>query len=104
MIAKDGVALGAFEFLQHACTFPRGCDGRRAGQELVGGEVAGEEDRIGTQAVDVVDSLAQEETFSELIEVNVAELDDAKAVERCGEIGDADFRMGYLDVMTGNFT
>ena len=64
------------------------------GEGAVGDEVTGEEDEIRGQSVDMMDDAFEEGRFGVLIEVDVADLDDAVTVEGIGQIGDRD---GTLD-------
>ena len=68
----------------------------------MGDEVAGEEDEVGGEGVDFVDDALEEEGLGVLVEVDVAELDDAIAVEGGGEIGDGDGAVDDVDFVTGD--
>ena len=51
----------------------------------------------------MVDGNMEKKRFSELVEVNVAQLRDAKAVKGSVKAGDGDFATGDFDPMTLNF-
>ena len=53
-------------------------------------EVSGDDNEVGGERVDGVDDVLEEEGFGELVEVDVADLGDAVAVEGVGKICDAD--------------
>ncbi len=89
MIAEDGVAgsgEGGEEFGAATDGVAAGDEGERA----VGDEVAGEKDEVGGEVVDLADDAFEEERLGVFVEVDVADLDDAVAVEGGGEIADAD--------------
>jgi len=65
-------------------------------------EVAGEQDHVGGELVDVGDGVLEEELLGELDQVNVAELDDAIAVECLGEAADPDLFMDDLELVPGD--
>ena len=108
VVAEDGVAVRSCEGRQD---FSASMDGMTAGDEgerTVGDEVAGKEDQIGGEGVDLLDDAFEEEGLGELVEVNVAELGDAEAVKRGGEIvnvegtwDDVDFMARYLAGVEG---
>jgi hypothetical protein len=68
----------------------------------MGDEVAGEQDEVGGDGVYPVDDVFEEEGFGVLVEVNVAELDDAITVEGGGEIVDGDGALDDIDFVTGD--
>ena len=67
------------------------------GERAVCDEVAGEEDEVGGEGVDLVDDALEEEGLGVLVEVDVAELDDAVAVEGVGQIVDGDGAMDDVE-------
>ena len=71
---------------------------------LVGDKIAGQKDSVGLQAVDSIDGVVKEEWLGELFEVNVAELDNVKAIECGGKIGQANFKVCDFEEMPRNFT
>ena len=68
----------------------------------VGDEVAGEQDEVGGEGVDVADDAFEEEGFGVLVEVDVAELDDAVAVEGGGKICDGDGPVDDVDFVASD--
>jgi hypothetical protein len=94
VVAKDGVAEGCGEGGEEFGAAADGVAAGNEGQGAVGDEVAGEEDEVWGEVVDFADDAFEEEWLGVFVEVDVAELDDAVAVERGGEIVDGD---GALD-------
>ena len=52
----------------------------------MGDEVSGEQDEVGAEGVDLVDDALEEVGLGELVEVDVADLGDAEAVEGLGRL------------------
>jgi len=63
------------------------------GDRAVSDEIAGKEHEVGIQGVDLADDPLEEEGFCVFVEMDVAELNDAVAVEGGGEIRDGDGSM-----------
>jgi hypothetical protein len=80
-----------------------GVVGGDEGEGAHGDKVSGEEDEVGVKGVDAVDDVLEEVGFGELVEVDVAELDDAEAVEGSGEIADGEGAVGGVDLVAGDF-
>ena len=87
VIAEDGVALRALETFKDAGAFPRVGYGPLTRQQFVGHEIAGEKNRIGAQAIDVVDGFTEKERLGELVQMIVTQLGDMEAIKRLGKIG-----------------
>lgn len=103
VVAEDGVAEGCG---QGGEDFGTAVDGVAAGDEgegAAGDEVAGEENEIGGEDVDVVDDTLEEVWLGVLVEVDVAYLNDAVAVEGGGEIGDGDGALDDVDLVASDF-
>jgi len=103
VVAEDCVALGALEAFEDARAFPCVGYGPFTRQQFVGHEIAGEKNRIGAQAVDVVDGFPEKEWLGELVEMNVTELDDMEAVEGLGKIAQPNFGVGDFNDVASNF-
>lgn len=103
MIAEDRIALPALETFEDAGAFPCAGYGPFTRQQFGGHEIAGEENRIGAQAVDAVDGFTEKERLSELVQMDVTQLDDMEAVEGLGKIGQPNFGMGDLNDVARNF-
>jgi hypothetical protein len=73
------------------------------GQRAVSDEVSGDEHQVRGQAIDVANDALKEEGFGVLIQVNIADLNDAIAVKGGWEIGDGDGAMGDVYFMTCDF-
>ena len=104
VIAEDGVAQGGAEGgddLRASVGGVFACDERDG---AVGDEVAGEEDEVCGKRVDLADDALEEEGFGVLVEVDVAELNDAIAVEGGGEIRDADGALDDVDFVASDLS
>ena len=51
----------------------------------------------------MVDDAFEKEWLGELVEVDIADLRDAKAAEGAGEVGDGDGERNEIDLVAGNF-
>lgn len=103
VIAEDGVALRALETFEDAGAFPCVGYGPFTRQQFVGHEIAGEKNRIGAQAVDVLDGFTEKVRLGELVQMNVTQLGDLEAVEGLGKIGQPNFGMGNLNNVARDF-
>lgn len=99
MVAEDGVAKWSGDGSEDLRTTSQGMAAGDKGEGAVGDEVAGEQDEVRGQRVDVADDALEEEGLGVLVEVNVAELDDAIAVERSGQICDGDGTVDDVDLV-----
>ena len=73
------------------------------GEGSHGDEVAGDEDKVWVEGVDVPDDALEEGGLGELVEVDVADLGDAVVVEDVGEVGQGDGAVDDIDFVAGNF-
>lgn len=73
-------------------------------ERTVGDEVAGEQDKVGGEGIRMVNHALEEERFGVLVEMNVAELNDAIAVEWFRQIGNGDRTVDNVDLMARNLT
>ncbi len=101
VVAEDGVAEGCGEGGEDLGAAVEGMAAGDEGEGAVGDEVAGEQDEVGGDGVNSFDDVFEEEGLSVLVEVDVAELDDAIAVEGRGQIGDGDGALDDVDFVTG---
>ena len=97
VVAKDGVAKGRGEGGEDLGATADCVAAGDEGEGAVGDEVAGDENEVWSESVDFVDDALEEEGFGVLVEVDVAELDDAIAVEGVGEICDRDGSLDDVD-------
>lgn len=97
MVAEDGVGLGGLESREDFGATVRCVAAGYEGERAAGDEVAGDENEVGGERVDAMDDVLEEDGLSELVEMNVGELDDAEAVEWLGEIGDAYGGVDYIE-------
>ena len=102
VVAEDAVAKGCGEGGEDLGAAAEGVAAGDEGEGAVGDEVAGEEDEIGGDGVNFVDDVFQEEGLGVLVEVDVAELDDAIAVEGGWQIGDGDGALNDVEFVAGD--
>ncbi len=103
VVAEDGVAQGGGDGGEDLGAAVGGVIGVEEGKGAVGDEVSGEEDEVGGERVDLVDDAFEEEGFGVLVEVNVADLNDAVAVEGGGQVGDGDGVGNDVDLVARDF-
>ncbi len=104
VVAEGCVALGAGEGAEDFGAAVGGVMGDGEGDGAVGDEVSGEEDEVGIEGVDAVDDLLEEVGLGVLVEVDIADLDDAEAVKGRGEIGEGDGARHDVDLVAGDLT
>ena len=100
MIAHAAETLWDGEALEHLGAAVDGLLGNAAGR-AVGDKVAGNEEEVGGEGVDALDGVVQVERLGELIEVDIGELENAKAVEGVGQAGKMEGALGELEVVAG---
>jgi hypothetical protein len=103
MIAEDGVTEGAGEGGEDLGAAVDGVVGGDEGEGAEGNEVAGDEDEVGGEGVDAFDDAIDEVRLGVLVDVDVADLDDAVAVEGSGEVADGDGTLDDVDLVAGDF-
>lgn len=77
-----------------------------AGYETKGSvsdKVPRKENEVGGEGVDLVDDALEEERFGVLVEVDVADLGDAIAVEGTRQVCDGDGSLDDVDLVAGDF-
>jgi hypothetical protein len=89
VVAEDGVDFRGLEGGEDFGAAVRRVTAGYEGERAACYEVPGNQDDVGREAVDAVDDVLKEEGFSELIEVNVGELNDAETVKGLRELVDA---------------
>lgn len=97
VVAEDGVAQRRGERGEDFSAAVGGVSGEYEGKSAVGDEISGEQDEVGVEGVGVADDALEEVGLGELVEVDVAELSDAVAVEGAGQIGDGDCPLDDVD-------
>ncbi len=101
VVAEDAEALGSFEGGEDlggdAGCLPGFLERERAAAD----EVAGDEDEVGSHGVGFGDHALEEVGFGVLLEVDVAHLDDAEALEAVGKVADGDGEVGDLVLVAG---
>ncbi len=103
VVAKDGVAQRSGEAGEDLGTAVGCVSSSDEGEGAVGDEVAGEEDEIGGEGVDFANDVLEEVGLGVLVEVDVADLDDAEAVEGRGEIADSDGAVDDVELVASDF-
>jgi hypothetical protein len=104
VITQHRVALAAGESVEDTGALPRGADSEFCRRKLTGDEVAGNEHRIGIEAVDPVDDFADKERLSEFVQMDVADLHDAETVEGLRKTREKDVAGRDFDEMALDFT
>ncbi len=103
VVAEDGIAERRGEGGEYLGAAVEGVLAGNEGKGAASDEVAGEEDEVRGQGVDLTDDALQKKGLGVLVEVDVAELDDAVAVEGDGQIGDGDGAVDDVDFVTCDF-
>jgi hypothetical protein len=102
MVAEDGVAQGGGECGGDLGAAVRSVPSGDEGERAMGDEVSGEQDHVGGECVDLADDVLEEVRLSVFVEMDVAELYDAVAVEGAGQVRDGDGAVDYLDLVAGD--
>ena len=102
MIAEYSKSLLAFELAQNAGTLPGGAVGKTSRSKPAGNIITRQKYCVGFDAVYLVDYLAQEGGLSVFVHVNIAELDDAKAIEDTRKPGQKDVALRDLNPVAFN--
>lgn len=103
MVSEAAVAEGGGQCAEDLGAAMNGVVAGDECDRAVGDEVPGEEDEIGVEVVDLFNDTLEEERLGELVEVDVADLDDAVAVEWGGQVGDGDGALDDVDLMARYF-
>ncbi|MCU1252795.1 MAG: hypothetical protein JWQ49_5824 [Edaphobacter sp.] len=101
MVTEDAVTKGCGEGGEYLGATMEGVAAGDEGERAVGDEVAGEEDDVGVEGIDFVNDAFEEERLCVLVEMDVAELDDAIAVKGGGQIVDDDGALDDVEFVTG---
>ena len=101
VVAEDAEALRGFEGGEDLGAEAGGAPGEGEVGGAAADEVSGDKDEIGIEDVDLGDHALEEEGLGVLIEVDVAHLDDAEALEGVGKIADGDGAVGDLVLVAG---
>ena len=104
VIAEYGITVWTLEIVEETGALPGRADGESFWQKLVRHIVAGEKHRVGIQAVDLVDGIAEQERLSEFVQVNIAELRRTKSVEGGGKAGQKNVAPRDFDPMPLDLT
>lgn len=90
VVAEDAEALRRFECGEDLGCGSCGLPGDGVGPGSTADEVSGDEDEVGLEGIDLGDHAFEEVGLGELLEVDIAHLDDAEALKGVGEIADGD--------------
>ncbi len=90
MVAEDAEALRSFEGGEDFCSDAGGLPGNLESKRAAADKVAGNEDEIRGKRVDLRHHVFEEVRLGELLEVNIAHLNDAEVFEGVGERADRD--------------
>jgi len=101
VVAEDAVTQGSGEVGENLGAAMEGVAAGDEGEGAVCDEVAGEKNEIGTEGIDLLYDAFKEKGFGVLVEVDVAELDDAIAMEGRGQIVDGDGALDDVEFVTG---
>ena len=99
VVAEDAEALRSLEGGKDFGGDSGGSPGDSEGEGAAADEIAGDEDEVGGEAVDLGDHVLEEIRFSELFEVEIAHLDDAEVFEAVGDIADGDGESRDLELV-----
>ena len=103
VVAQDGVAERSGDSSKDLGTAVNSVATGDKAESSAGNEVAGEENEVGGQGIDVVDDALQEEGLGVFVEVDVADLDNAVTVKGSRQICDSDGALNDVDLVAGDF-
>lgn len=69
----------------------------------MGDEVAGKNDHVCGKCIDVADDAFKKERFGKFVEMDVADLRDAEAMEGAGKVGDGKGARNEIELVAGDF-
>ncbi len=101
VVAEDAEALGGFEGGEDLGGDAGGSPGDFEGERADGDEVPGDEDEVGGKGVDLGNHALKKPGLGVLLEVNVAHLDDAEALEGVREIADGEGGGSDFELVAG---
>ena len=104
VISEDGEAAGAAQGGEDLGASVGGVVGGDERKRTARDEVSREQDEIGGEGVDAADDAFQKEGLGVFIEVDVADLGDAEAMETGAEVREGDRVVGLIDLMPGDRT
>jgi hypothetical protein len=102
VVAQDGIAEGSREpgdDLGAAVGSVVACD---EGESPASDEVPGKQNQVGGEGIDFGDDVLKEVRLGVFVEMDVADLHDAIAVEGAGQIGDGDGAVDDVDLMAAD--
>jgi len=102
VVSEDSVSEGRGQGGEDLGAAADGVVSGKEGERAVSDEIAGEQDEVWGESVGVVNNALEKEGLGVLIEVNVAELNDAIAVEGRGQIWDSDRTGDDVNLVAGD--
>ena len=99
VVAEDSEALLGLEAGEDFGADAGGLPGDGVGERAAADVVAGDENQLRGKRVDAFDDVLQEPGLGVLLEVEVAHLDEAKALEGVGEVGDGEGDLVDLELV-----
>ncbi len=97
VIAEDAEALGCLEGGENLCGYAGGLPGNLERERAAANKIAGHQDQIRGEGIDLRDHLLEEVGFGELFQVQIAHLDDAKPFKAVRELTDGDGETGDFE-------
>jgi hypothetical protein len=88
VIAERAVTLRCFQTAKDFCADAGALPGELVAARAFADEVSGEKDEVRVESVGLGDDVLEEPGFGELLEVDVADLDDAESDEWIGKVRD----------------
>ncbi len=101
VVAEDAEANRAGEGAEDFGAAGSGGEGDINRHGATTGEVAGDEQEVGLERVDLVNDAAEKEILGVLLEVDVGDLDEAESAERRGQVGQEKGALNNLEFMPG---
>ena len=101
VVAEDAEALRSLEGGEDFGSYAGGAPGGSERKWAAADEIAGDQDKVWGQGVDLGDHLLEEIGFGELFQVNIAQLDDTEVLKAVREIADRDGEAGDFELVAG---
>jgi hypothetical protein len=99
VVAEDAEALRGLEGGEDLCANTSGPPGNGERGGTAADEVSCDENKVGIEVVDLGDHTFKERGLGVLLEMDVAHLDDAEALERVGEVADGEVEAGDFELV-----
>src|SRR5580698_2560238 len=99
MVAENGVALRAGEAGKNLSAHAGGVVGDGDIKRPLTDEISGQKDKIRLEQIGATDELFQKIGFCVLLQMDIADLDDAEALKGVGQFCDGDVALNELDLV-----